>query len=213
MGLSGSCQTSIEGTEFRIPLECGRQGGSVERRADLQAAAADASLARLATTVVVERSEAGQACGLFPTDAAQLGHADDKRDGGAQPDARHALYEIETLSEILMLAQSPLQASKFAITTLFGAPDICLQETTQAWLLLMLKRVLARTRSSSACSMKTRRSASPVSLSSAFSRSGQSMRAVKVAISMASRRSFLAAQPSPGEGLHLQRLVDDDLET
>ena len=63
------------------------------------------ALSLVGSAVVVIGRHAGQRCGFLAIDAAELGHADDEGDCGAQADARHAEHEVEAPVEIVVGAQ------------------------------------------------------------------------------------------------------------
>ena len=76
--------------------------------------------------VIIIGSQAGQRCGLFAGDAADLRHAHQNRDSSLQPDAANAGDKVEPRGEIVVLAdcrdqrleldpQQPLEASNLVV--------------------------------------------------------------------------------------------------
>src|SRR6516165_1517524 len=102
MKLSCTVQPFVERNELRIPVERRREGGSIKRSPQTLATACDVSDAHEIAAVVIIGGEPGECGGLLAGDAADLGHAHQDGDCGAQYDAIDAVDEIEPLGEIVM---------------------------------------------------------------------------------------------------------------
>jgi hypothetical protein len=100
MGLSGSSQALVERDKGSVPAEGCRQSGGVKGSAQTSPAAGDAALAFLLSAVVVEGCQAGQSRSFFAADAAEFGHADQDRQGGAFADPGNAEHQVQAGSEI-----------------------------------------------------------------------------------------------------------------
>jgi len=76
--------------------------------------------------VVVIGSKTGQRCGLFATDAANLGHAQENGDCGFRPDAVYTGNQIEPRRQIAVLADRRNQCLEFGPQQRFETSDLAI---------------------------------------------------------------------------------------
>jgi len=124
VGFALGGETSVEGGELRVPPEGGGESGVEEGVAQALSSAGDVALAVVVAGVVVIGCEAGESGGFLAGEGADLWHADEDGDGGAQADARDAFDEIEALGEVWVLAEIGDEAGELPLELLFEAADL-----------------------------------------------------------------------------------------
>src|SRR5205823_12276644 len=94
VGFSTLREASVKGDKCLVPSEGSRERCGVERAPQALPASCNVPLALVIAAVIVEGRKAGEGCGLLPTEAPELGHADDERQCGTLTDAGHAEHQI-----------------------------------------------------------------------------------------------------------------------
>ena len=92
-------KTKVERLKDRV-MAGSDEGGHVEDRAELRAAAEDVALTAELTAVVVKGSDPGESGGLGIGEGTQFGHQRDERGGGEQADALDLLEAIDLGQEM-----------------------------------------------------------------------------------------------------------------
>jgi hypothetical protein len=97
-GFAAIEETEVEGSEDGV-MAGGDEGGHVEDRAQLRAAAEDVALTAELTTVVVKGSDAGEGGGLGIGEGAEFGQEGDEGGGDEHTDALDFLEAIDFVQE------------------------------------------------------------------------------------------------------------------
>src|SRR5580704_7484904 len=104
VSLSGRGEASVERGELGVPMEGRGERGIVYVVAQPLTTSLDVPRGRLVATILVVGRKAGQRRDLLAADPADLGHAHQNGDGGAQRDAVNAGNQIEALGEVAVSA-------------------------------------------------------------------------------------------------------------
>src|SRR5262245_8069772 len=128
--LSFGNQALIQRDELSVPTERGRQGRAIQSAPYALTAAFDMARTDLATAVIVVGGKSSKRGNLFARDAADLRHAHQDGDRRRQPDAVHALDQVQPLGQIGMLADCFYQRLELSLLEPFETGDLILPETS-----------------------------------------------------------------------------------